>query len=265
MDGIFGHLPKELHQEIYFQGSVEQYIKKCTTDKASFQKCMTSNHWLSYMKGKSPKDILVIIKFTSNYLPIHPNLFIDVVQRFFIVYDTEITEGLKTIAAKSKTKKLDDFQQILVDIGELITRSMKLLVSVDFTEEKYGFIEDIQTSPMGVNYMKLSRLDNRLRMKQIANLNANFLEEFVDNVRIKDRHLDSSIRDIAPIWYALIDQKNKKKDPYSKFQIHFGRYMEHNFASHENGEWWRESAKFFAAKMEDEDERENAIGGGGWF
>lgn len=209
------YLPREMHDEVAFQGEVKDYIRMCMTDRGHWERCMVPGHWKTYMQGKSLEEAVMIVRFTLQYINEYPRLFQEVGNEFLAIHGERLRDAYSykvTVRAKAKarakTKAVDtkkSYEEMVADkkmvdhidfLSQMIIDKKHKLVSVKYTVEKYGPIEDILTSDMLRKWMMLNVFAHSLKFSSPANKNGMrviFIESFIKNIKIDDRSLDDKI------------------------------------------------------------------------
>jgi hypothetical protein len=278
---IWGDLPTELHGEIYFQGDVKKYISRCLLNKTHLAKCMSPNHWFKYMESLSMEDVYYIIKFTSQYISEYPELFIGILEKFIEIFDVEIKEITKTFIApkdninlamfrgkgkgKAKTvSKINDNGKLptilethyntMRNIKSIVASVLKGMVSVSYTQEKYGPMDNILESYLYKNYRKVYLLSERFRDFKADENDAKlvFIENFVDNIKIIDNPLNDGIINLAEIAQKIQDPDAEISDEtYVDFEHQFEQYINNNFKTKDQ----LNAAKFLTSRVINDDTR----------
>ena len=270
-----GDLPDEMQWEIFNQGTAKQYLKFCQTNKAHMKKCMTPSHWVGYMKGRSIEDAEAILKFAHTYIKENPWLFVEVVNQIILEFGEKSKnvpkqwENVVIVGGpfgKAKAKASASPERVfLKSIHGMILKGMKNVVSVDYTEEKYGFIADILSGPLAKIYMELAFLEDRIlgRVPSINKAKKKFLWDFVSSVKISDRRLDEQILDLAPLWMEdkVLTRKedleeedsdeeiSPNDDMYVQFFDAFESYIKNNRMKSRKD--ISDAVEFFTSRMED--------------
>jgi hypothetical protein len=268
---IWGELPSELHDEIHFQGDVKDYISRCLLNKTHLQKCMRPNHWFSYMARDriSMEDAYYIIKFASQYADEYPELLTGVLEKFMIVFSEEIKDvknfvpmgkagRAKSTSPSKNLKVLDSYRKILFNISRLLTSKLITMVSMTYTEEKYGFIVDILESDLYKKYKNLYTLNDNFggAKSDEKTIKMEFLKDFVSNIKIEYNPLNDDILNLAKTYQELDRPEDDDPDEaYFSFATPLRRYINNNFKEEDRND----AAAFFFSRIEDEDERNDMI------
>jgi mannose-6-phosphate isomerase-like protein (cupin superfamily) len=244
---IWGGLPTEMHEEVAFQGDVKDYIRMCQTDKAHLKRCMVPGHWQNYMRGKSMEDAILILRFALSYVEEHPRLFKEVSQEFTNLFAKEIEmskEGLSFVKAKGKGKakaakaakatptdvKGRKYKTMLSKLAGHI-RDVKIkLLRIEYYVEKLGPISDILNTPLAKSWMMLDIFVEKILSigeKTDNEVRAEFLTDFISDVKIKDRSLDVEIAGLFVQWKIedepQIEDEDEDEDDFVFF---FDNYLE---------------------------------------
>lgn len=217
--GDVPYLPRDVQNEVAFQGEVKDYIRMCMTDKGHWERCMVPGHWKTYMQGKSLQDAALIVRFALQYIDTHPQLFQEVGNEFLSLYAAEIAGSrvfkrgkAKGKAAKGVVKKLSAEESansvILLDLEKLVETKMTKLVDIDYSEPRYGPLDaaHLLTSPLARKYVMMDKFNFMLIQGTVASDGSylqDFIEDFIGHVRITNRSLDDRIMDLYYIWDKL--------------------------------------------------------------
>ncbi len=229
--------PPDMKNAIASYLTVRQYLVKCQTSTSELRACMDSNHWIEYMRDKSLDDWYLVLQFASQYIIEHPKLWVGLTDSFLVVFDTEI----KSVRIRTRTlgvhttrtlfihrimpfvgvnRVLTPDESTFYDIARLAQKTSEKVVSLEFNENIYGAIEDLESSNMAKLYMKVMSFYDALvrngimKNQTTENPTFRFFKDFIESAQIKDRVLDSKIVDyILPRIYELYPSGPRQKDP----------------------------------------------------